>query len=54
MELWSDKKLDKGVKILHKENGKVYIVKKCELTGNYDNRDHYTLTVKPEKKELKQ
>lgn len=53
MEVWSDTKLKKGVKILH-NNGNIYIVEDCELTGNYDNRDHYKLTVKPENEELVQ
>jgi hypothetical protein len=53
MELWSDIKLKKGVKILH-NNGNIYIVEKCKLVGNYDNRYHYKLTVKPENEELKQ
>jgi hypothetical protein len=52
MELWSDKKQKKGDRISLNKNGKTYIVKSCEHTGKYDNRDHYKLKVRLEKKEV--
>lgn len=45
--------MEKGVKILHND-GNIYIVENCELTGNFDNRDHYNLTVKKETEEVMQ
>lgn len=52
MELWSDKEYKKGTRLSLDKNGKIYIVKSCEHTGKYDNRDHYKLKVKLEKKEV--
>jgi len=54
MKIWHDQKLEKGTRVEYFKTNKIYVVTKCVYEGTFDNREHYTLTVKLEKKDKKE